>query len=370
MTGVGRRKLWNPGIFNIAREQLPTSHPCIFCKMEQSLETMDDSLNVTTGSGWNVSVPLVNNEIYFLIPIMTVIGIIGNSFIVYVIIRGSLTKYHLMILLMTLAIVDNLVICLRLIILAKIIGFFLLPLFICLVNIAMSVCSILSSWLLVLISIERFIAVFFPFKVHIYCSIKTTYISICVFALFALIGCMDALLDCSSYGGNRNSSDFNSTHDARQGSYYQVIIFCILYASLPFLLISVFNISIICKIKSQQAFRNQSQNQRKKTQSLVAVMLSACIIFVLTTFPATTLQMVLSLCEVYYSDMCPQRDTRLIMLLFLLDHINHCVNFFLYCLPGSVFKSAFVRLFKCRCRQASPIISSPAYSITLSEHSV
>ena len=331
---------------------------------------MDDSLNVTTGPGWNVSVPLVNNEIYFLIPIMTVIGIIGNSFIVYVIIRGSLTKYPLMILLMTLAIVDNLVICLRLIIFAKIIGFFLLPLFICLVNIAMGVCSILSSWLLVLISIERFIAVFFPFKVHIYCSIKRTYISICVFALFALIGCMDGLLDCSSYGGNSNSSDLNSTHDAEQRSYYQVIIFWILYASLPFLLISIFNISIICKIKSQQAFRNQSQNQRKKTQSLVAVMFSACIIFVLTTFPAITLEMILTLCEVFYSDVCPDHDIQLITFLFILDNINHCVNFFLYCMTGSVFRNTFLRLFRCKCRQAPPVISSPAYSITLSEHTV
>ena len=339
---------------------------------------MDDSLNVTTDFGWNVSVPVANKEIYFLLPIITGIGTIGNSLIVYVILRASLRKYPLMILLMSLAIVDNLVICLRLILLTKLSEYFLsqMTFHFCLVDFIMSVCSIMSSWLLVLISIERFIAVFFPFKVHIYCSIKRTYISICVFALFALIGCMDGLLDCSSDVRNSNSLDFNSTHEAEQEPYHHKLILWILYASLPFLLITVFNISIIWKMKSQQAFRNQSQIQvkrqakREKTQSLVAVMFSACIIFALTTFPATTLQMVLSLCEVYYSDMCPQRDTRLIMLLFILDHINHCVNFFLYCLPGSVFKSAFLRIFKCRCRQAPPIISCPAYSITLSEHSV
>ena len=346
--------------------------------MDESLETLDRSLNETAGCEWNISEPLRYQELYFVMPIITGIGTIGNSLIVYVIIRGSLSKHPFMVLLMSLAIVNNLVIWLRLLTIAKTSENFLsrIPLVFCVEAILTSAGSILSSWLLVLISMERFIAVFFPFKVHIYCSLKRTYIALCFFALFALIGSLDGLFNCFSDEGNGNSSCSNSTHIAEQEPYYQAIVFWILYASLPFLLICTFNISVIYKIRSQQIFRNQSQIQYKgqakpgKTQSLVAVMFSACIVFVLTTFPATTLEMILTLCEVFYSDTCPHPDDWLIVLLFILDEINHSANFFLYCLTGSIFRSTFIRLFTCRCREAPPVISSPAYSISLSEHRV
>ena len=40
-------------------------------------------------------------------------------------------------------------------------------------------------------------------------------------------------------------------------------------------------------------------------------------------------------------------------LLFLLEVINHCVNFFLYYITGSVFRTALFEMFKCKNRKSN-----------------
>ena len=58
----------------------------------------------------------------------------------------------------------------------------------CSVNLfLLSVTGLVSPWVTVLISLDRFIAIYYPFKVHIYCTRIRTYVTILAFTTLACL---------------------------------------------------------------------------------------------------------------------------------------------------------------------------------------
>ena len=55
----------------------------------------------------------------------------------------------------------------------------------------------LSSWVTVLISLERYIAICHPFKVHIYCTRSHTYLGIIALVVITSTGCIPSFYTCS-----------------------------------------------------------------------------------------------------------------------------------------------------------------------------
>ena len=114
-------------------------------------------------------------SIPYLITTLTicVLGTVLNSLVIIVIVYGSLMRTSVfMILLLVLAVFDNVILCSYVLIQDKMYG--LLPL-----SSSLWLCHIfffgfytaanVSSWLIVLISAECTIAVFWPLQMHIYC---------------------------------------------------------------------------------------------------------------------------------------------------------------------------------------------------------
>ena len=283
------------------------------------------------------------------------IGILTNSLVVFVVLHGSLRKSIFMNLLMILAVFDSLFLMAVINIRKEIFGqIFIGPSILhCSVSMfLLSVTGIASSWVTVLISLERFIALYYPFKVKIYCTKTRTFVTLMVLTIFACLYSLPYF-----YIADVVSSD--QKHECRN-IFENVIAFVfkcsthVLYSILPFFVIAILNILMIRKLQVQKAFRLQTQgrngvqNSAINNKSLLIMMVFVCLVFMVTTVPGAVLMIVnLSFC-LWQDEDCRFGRGWHTHLRYMLEDINHSVNFFLYCITGSVFRHALFQLFRCR----------------------
>ena len=140
------------------------------------------------------------------------------------------------------------------------------------------------------------------------------------------------------------------------GSLFSILyglIFGLIYSLIPLCIIVVLNILIMRKINSQRKFSIKHQTSKhvkpKVTSNLTITMFVVCVAFVITTVPPETLYIVLSMSTVLGTTSVPF----IALVSYRLKSINHSMNFLLYCLPGSVFRQTFFRLFTCRNKKMS-----------------
>ena len=74
----------------------------------------------------------------------------------------------------------------------------------------------------------------------------------------------------------------------------------------------------------------------KHNTSLVTMSIAVCIVFAVSTFPGSIILMGTYLCRFFQGEFCISLDGCFLRVFILLDEIIHSVNFFLYCISGSV----------------------------------
>ena len=161
----------------------------------------------TTFDGLLVNTTESNSTLISPIPLSTIItvticiiGILANSLVLMVIILSSLRTSDFINLIMCLAICDT--ICLFSVIHAQrgIFGELLIKpsLLFCRFNYFCTyVTGIISSWVTVLISVERYIAIFYPFKAHIYCTKKRMLVAVIIITILACTSQIPLFFTCS-----------------------------------------------------------------------------------------------------------------------------------------------------------------------------
>ena len=312
-------------------------------------------LNTTSAIGQNSTLPYPFPASTVVTVIVCCFGISANVLVISTIVLSSLRTSVFMNLIMSLAIFDSTYLMIIINVQRGLFGqWFISPsLLYCRLNIFLLFSSgMLSSWVTVLISLERYIAICHPFEVHIYCTKKHTYLALMALVLITSTGCIPFFYTCSTTRLDQmprcNSSGPNAEYDIILKS--TVLTF---YSFIPFLLITILNILMMKKIQLQKAFQSQSQQSNEPSSaynsSLIIMMVCVCSIFAVTSFPSAILVIV----SVSYKFNSVQLsifdyDGWLFRLTYTLEEINHGINFFLYCLTGSVFRFAFFILFKCR----------------------
>ena len=284
------------------------------------------------------------------------IGLVLNSLIITVITCGSLMKTSVfMILLLILAIADNTT--LFFLILRNNEIYYFLPF-----SQSSNVCGVLrffrytsaamSSWIVVLISAERFIAVFYPFKVHIYCTRgKTAIATVGIFVMLVIIHLPIIFGSTTFMKGNRHICGRIKSVSLLETLFTLFVV--LVYSVIPFCLIAVSNIQIVRKIIQQRQFTAQHQKNKSSDKSNVLFMLLAVsLIFIVTTLPQGICHILTSLSRYTTSIFMPtcNLDVNLAKKIWI---VNHCVNFLLYCLTGSVFRQTLVHLLRCSKRHES-----------------
>ena len=298
--------------------------------------------------------PLPSWTLLFLV--IAFIGTISNSLISIVIVFSKKKASIFMTLLNALAIADNLYLWVVIFLQNGVYGCTFLPssVFFRQLGISFSFWTgITSSWLLVLISLERFIAVFYPLKVRLYCTMKRMYVSVFVLTIIAFVVSIPFFFTCSIKVTNIMHTCSIKLH----GPSYDFIILFVLgcfYSFFPFCIVTAVNVSIIIKMRRQRAFLMtlQRQNIRQpsfsQNTSLVTMMVAVCLVFAITSFPASVILMTTYGCRFFKGEFCISLDGWLFSMSLVLDEINHSVNFFLYCISGSVFRNAFCNIFRCK----------------------
>ena len=205
------------------------------------------------------------------------------------------------------------------------------------------VCGVVSSWVTVFLTLERFTVIYFPFKVDIYCTKENTCVTV-----IALTSLSCFCFVPSFYISRVFLSDHGPTRTINWNYDQQIILmllFGLVYSIVPSLFIVILNISMMRKLNIQKAFRLSSLQHSKSLNntSQVVIMVRVCSIFVSASIPAIIVVFA------FYSTGCSNSIPKWIFYSsYLLDYINHSVNFFLYCLSGSVFRHALFKLFSCK----------------------
>ena len=157
---------------------------------------MDKEITETSFFSLNGEDVIKYNNTETLLPGSTILtvtictgGILANSLIIIVVLFGSLRNFVIMNLLLALAITDSLYL---LVIIQKQRGIFGMilsgpSLLHCRLSVFfLFAMDLASSWITVFIAVERFIAICFPFKVHVLCNRKTSYLALLVITTLAL----------------------------------------------------------------------------------------------------------------------------------------------------------------------------------------
>ena len=321
-------------------------------KMEVTTSSKDIRSYIEDGYFQGLNDSEIYSEAVVILPsVFCVIGIITNTLVIIVIVKGSLMHIVFMSILMLLAITDNVALCAANLLFTDLFGsIFGESVLSCHILSFLVPCSgFFSSWLIVLISVERFTAVFFPLKVHIYFTLNRTYM---VMVGLAVVSCMiSAIYPFAVDIDNNDGYPYCYLEGASVNIDLAVLILSVLlYSIIPFSIISIFNIFIVTKLQSKSVFRIQPQNFRKissRDKSLVIMMYVICIVFVVTTFPLTVSLITISLLEHVYNLEWNSVNEWFHILALILANINHGMNFFFYCITGSVFRKALFNLFRC-----------------------
>ena len=327
----------------------------------ESATTLHQTLlnfNSTNGIGGNSTLPPLFPA--WTITTITVcsLGILANFLVIFIIVFSSLRTSVFMNLIVSLATCDSMYLMSVINIQRGIFGqlFIKSSLLHCRINIFLiHVSGTVSSWITVFISLERYIAIYHPFKIHIYCTKRRTYLTI--LALTIITCCVPFFYGCSLQLVDK----LQRCNYFWEKPEYNVILISTVFifrSLIPFLFITILNILMMRKIKVQKSFRSQGHMSQEPSStynsSLIVMMFCVCLIFAVTSFPATILVTVCFSCKFIFVESCTLDDTVWPTRIgYILQDINHGINFFLYCLTGSIFRFAFFNLFKCR-KKKSP----------------
>ena len=200
-----------------------------------------------------------------------------------------------------------------------------------------------SSALLVIISVEKFLALYFPFKTKTICSVRIArWVSLVTAVIFLAWDSQFIILGKVALNifGQRYCHYGNVSLD-----YYKIlwgILMPISYSYGPFAIMVLANFAIIYKFIVAKC-RNINGNTQSTNQALsksatrgTAMLLTISFTFMILTGPIVLLNSIWP--EENYPDFSFEIS-------IILQYLNHAVNGFLYCLSGSRFRNELKKLF-------------------------
>ena len=194
-----------------------------------------------------------------------------------------------------------------------------------------------SSILLVMMSVEKCIVVYFPLKVRNICTVKTAKWA-CLVAAIVFFA-----FHCQWFFIIENRA--NHCWYVEDNEWYNTIfnrIDSIIYSFGPFAIMGCTNIAIIYKfIKAKMALKlgTESTNQALSKSAMrgTAILITISLTFMILTGPVS----------IYYALVKVSTDPMVYVTLHMPKVLNHGVNSVMYCIVGSKFRREFIDLICC-----------------------
>ncbi|XP_074654688.1 C-C chemokine receptor type 7-like [Tubulanus polymorphus] len=214
----------------------------------------------------------------------------------------------------------------------------------------------LSAWMVLLVTIERYISVVKPIKAKYLCTRRRMSVA----SAMTILGI--SALNGHILGGWRlektGSGKFACTMPER--NYYKFFVevqvwqHCLTYSVIPFMMIVFCNTAIIRRLhlaKLEFAGRSTRDDTKKdKSNSLTKMLLYVNLMFLLTTLPVSGLIIYQERRNFGYTEKDPPLIRILYPTFIYLSYVNNACNFFIYCFSGRKFRADLISLFACLCR--------------------
>ena len=215
-------------------------------------------------------------------------------------------------------------------------------------NFSEHVCFLMSSWLVLCMTFERYIAVVFPFKKDTLCRPKNAVaIILLVFIIMSFTQIFRLVIIEKDFENGICTPAENHLHVyiAMHIYMYQLV----LQFMLPALLIFICNITILYKIRRlrhdvrrnggdrHQNNQNRHQNHNKTTGMLLIVSFT----YIVTLLPLVLLSLIMHVAMAHNPMLARYLVFKLndVRYLFeLLSEVNYGVNFYIYVLSGAQFR--------------------------------
>ena len=210
-------------------------------------------------------------------------------------------------------------------------------------------CYLMSSWLVLCVTMERFIAVKFPFKKDTLCKPRSAVIAILV--LFALMSYSQIFRLIVIERLDRGSGAECAAPDRYLSIYVIMHIYMYqlgLHFMLPAVIILVCNLSILCKIRSLRTelaqhgtSHNYQAHNYSKRHKTTAMLLFVSFTYIVTLLPQVLISVVVHLAYLVNADRAGEiffglNDAR--QFFELLSELNYGINFFIYVMSGAHFR--------------------------------
>ncbi|XP_064609979.1 neuromedin-U receptor 1-like [Liolophura sinensis] len=212
-----------------------------------------------------------------------------------------------------------------------------------------------SSWILVAVSIERFVIIKLPLKSSSIVTVKRSRYSATI--IVVLLFFVDGYLIFTQHVQDGSCGSFPD-----DGFLYYFdenvfvwVDFCLLSA-IPAAIMATCNVSITLELRQsvkQQTMLTRSSQQSQPTHhghisSLTRMLLAANIMFLFTTLPISVYFIVDTFLELKQKD--PLVKARMDLawsIVYLIQYLNYTTNFYIYVARGNRFRQAFWKLIGC-----------------------
>ena len=210
-------------------------------------------------------------------------------------------------------------------------------------------CEHYSSALLVIMSIGKFFALYFPLKTRSVCTVGTArWVSGITALVFIDFNAQAYFI----YEAKTYSGSYHLCLYIRVPETYRLVFFrlnSVLYSFGPFVLMIIFNFAIIYKFLRTK-YNNGTTDSQSTSQALVksatkgtAMLLTVSFMFIVLTAP-------ISISLAISTKVHPIVHT----VTSLLGYLNHGINGALYCIVGSRFRNELKKVFCCLEKRPQP----------------
>ena len=210
-----------------------------------------------------------------------------------------------------------------------------------------------SSWLVVLLCTERFIAVCFPLHAKHICSKKNTaiFISVC----YLIIGVYNSVWSYATkmFEGTCFYDIYDRGVPGERTLYGMFLIgACTIYSFIPTLIMLTLTPIIVVKLANRAKFQRQVSNQHTKKSTkdemrMTAMLLGVVIAYVILIIPVTLLHLLSFVFDVHAFGDNPANFLIFRDVSQILEQINYAVNFILYTGASKTFRSELIKLLCC-----------------------
>ncbi|XP_064596510.1 FMRFamide peptide receptor frpr-18-like [Liolophura sinensis] len=211
------------------------------------------------------------------------------------------------------------------------------------------VCVSMSSWIIVLMAVERFVVIFFPFRRHVICTPGRSVLAImCALGLICLSQVFTLVMTKYSDLAERCTphAQFNLIYTELY-TYFYLLCLILLF---PTAIIVVCNLAVVLKISKYKRLREVIRSSDRSDQFIsrqglktTVMLLTISSVYVLTFLPSVLSMFII---QVSIIEEKPTEETCGKLLAFqpyghvleVLSSINYGVNFYIYVLSGKAFR--------------------------------